>query len=652
MAIDRGYGIATSSVLADSYDLDALIADTEAAKTAALAAQVAAELAETNAETAETNAETAETNAETAETNAETAETNAETAETNAAASATTATTQATNAATSATSAATSATTATTQASTATTKASEASTSATNAATSATGAATSATTATTQATTATTQATTATTQASAASTSATAAATSATAAATSATNAATSATTASTQATNAATSATTATTQASTATTQATTATTQATTATTQATNAASSATAAAASATAAATSADNMDDIYLGAKASDPALDNDGDALTTGDWYFNTASNLSKIYNGSSFTDVATSFDGAVTINESGADVDFRVESDTNTHALFVQGSDGNVGIGTDDPAEELDISADAPSIQLSSTNASGRNYGLQSDNTGKFAFYDGTAGANRMVIDSSGNVGIGTTPETDWISNGTAIDIEDGSLISNSTTGGGHWTSSNNAKQTVNNYLTGWQYKSTDEASQHVQVNGTHVFKVAPSNTADTSITWTTAMTIENDADVTVNSGNLVIGTAGKGIDFSADSDAGGMTSELLDDYEVGTWTPTASGGASLNSAIYTKIGNLVHCQGTLTFPSQTNSGAALVESLPFTATSFSHGFTGSVRYTDYITGNPTITGNYNTTTFGIYLGTNAVSWTNMSGLRFDFDITYRTS
>jgi hypothetical protein len=37
-----------------------------------------------------------------------------------------------------------------------------------------------------------------------------------------------------------------------------------------------------------------------------------------------------------------------AVTINETGGDSDFRVESNTNTHALFVQGSDGNVGIGT----------------------------------------------------------------------------------------------------------------------------------------------------------------------------------------------------------------------------------------------------------------------------------------------------------------
>jgi hypothetical protein len=45
--------------------------------------------------------------------------------------------------------------------------------------------------------------------------------------------------------------------------------------------------------------------------------------------------------------TGVLTANGGAV-FNESGADVDFRVESNTNANALFVQGSDGNVGIGT----------------------------------------------------------------------------------------------------------------------------------------------------------------------------------------------------------------------------------------------------------------------------------------------------------------
>jgi hypothetical protein len=48
--------------------------------------------------------------------------------------------------------------------------------------------------------------------------------------------------------------------------------------------------------------------------------------------------------------TGVLTANGGAV-FNETGADVDFRVESDTVDHALFVQGSDGNVGIGTSSP-------------------------------------------------------------------------------------------------------------------------------------------------------------------------------------------------------------------------------------------------------------------------------------------------------------
>ncbi len=102
------------------------------------------------------------------------------------------------------------------------------------------------------------------------------------AATTQATNAAASATAAASSATSSASSASTATTQASNASTSA-------STAATQATNAANSATAAATSAAEAAASADNFDDVYLGAKSSDPSTDNDGDALAAGMLYFNT---------------------------------------------------------------------------------------------------------------------------------------------------------------------------------------------------------------------------------------------------------------------------------------------------------------------------------------------------------------------------
>jgi hypothetical protein len=209
-------------------------------------------------------------------------------------------------AATSATNAATSATNAASSASTASTQASNASTSATNAANSATAAASSASTASTAATNAGNSAT-------AAATSATNASNSASAASTSATNASNSATAAATSASNASTSATAAASSASAASTSASNASTSATNAANSATASASSATAAAASAAAAAASFDAFDDIYLGAKSSDPSVDNDGNALTVGDQYFNTSANELRVYNGSTWQ-AASTVGGTVT--------------------------------------------------------------------------------------------------------------------------------------------------------------------------------------------------------------------------------------------------------------------------------------------------------------------------------------------------
>lgn len=226
-----------------------------------------------------------------------------------AAASASTATTQATNAATSASTATTQATNAAASAATATTQASNASTSASNASTSATNAAASASTASTQASNASTSATNAASSATSATASASTATTQASNASTSASNASTSASNASTSATNAANSATTATTQASNAATSA-------SSASTSATNAASSASSASTSATSAAASFDSFDDRYLGPKATDPTLDNDGGALLTGALYFNTVSNEMRVYTGAAWLTAYLPASGYVTLN------------------------------------------------------------------------------------------------------------------------------------------------------------------------------------------------------------------------------------------------------------------------------------------------------------------------------------------------
>ena len=138
------------------------------------------------------------------------------------------------------------------------------------------------------------------------------AATSATAAASSATAAASSASSASTQASNASTSA---------------------STASTQATNAASSATAAASSAAAAAASADAFDDTYLGSKSSDPSVDNDGDALTSGDLYFNTSTNRLRVYNGSAWVEIDSGMTSFTLAGTSGSSQTIQ-NSDTLTIA------------------------------------------------------------------------------------------------------------------------------------------------------------------------------------------------------------------------------------------------------------------------------------------------------------------------------
>jgi hypothetical protein len=69
---------------------------------------------------------------------------------------------------------------------------------------------------------------------------------------------------------------------------------------------AAASASAAAGSASSAAASYDAFDDRYLGSKPTDPALDNDGNALITGALYFNTSSNVMRVYNGATWQDAS----------------------------------------------------------------------------------------------------------------------------------------------------------------------------------------------------------------------------------------------------------------------------------------------------------------------------------------------------------
>ena len=68
---------------------------------------------------------------------------------------------------------------------------------------------------------------------------------------------------------------------------------------------------------------------------------------------------------------------------------------------------------------------------------------------------------------------------------------------------------------------------------------------------------------MRIKDGGNVTIEDGNLVV-ASGHGIDFAATGDGSGTdTSEVLDDYEEGTWTPSLTGSGSNPSLSYTNRG-----------------------------------------------------------------------------------------
>jgi len=162
---------------------------------------------------------------------------------------------------------------------------------------------------------------------------------------------------------------------------------------------------------------------------------------------------------------------------------------------------------------------------------------------------------------------------------------------------------------------------------------------------------------MRISSTGDVTVSTGNLVIGTAGRGIDFSATSHATGKTSELFDDYEEGTWTPTPTAG-SFTSATgrYTKVGRIV--VATFAVQVNTDQGASFFQlnGLPFDNVASNAGENlSSFGFTDSgLNGN--IVGTLYTGTamiFANFSGTNyRYNTSGVSGKIFRGGVTYMSS
>jgi hypothetical protein len=138
-----------------------------------------------------------------------------------------------------------------------------------------------------------------------------------------------------------------------------------------------------------------------------------------------------------------------------------------------------------------------------------------------------------------------------------------------------------------------------------------GTEVLPIIQSSVTDqVSVANLTAGRAVSALSLTLSNGNTTQGTAATGYNFTANTPAAGMTSQLLNWYEEGTWTPVvvpSSGSITTQtcSGRYTRVGRLVTVQLSIVINNVgTASSISSISGLPFTSTNANDVGSGSFR------------------------------------------------
>ena len=315
------------------------------------------------------------------------------------------------------------------------------------------------------------------------------------------------------------------------------------------------------------------------------------------------TIASLDSVSVGGTITAVNGTFSGNVSIAgtltyEDVTNID-SVGLITARSGIHVTGVGSSVGIGTDNPGASLQITADSPGILFQDANSgateskieglSGHLY-YTTDNFNRDHIFSATDESEVLRITGDGNVGIGTNNPTKPLqvhSDSSSTVLITGAtpqLRFNSNAGDG---SDNDrvilGRASGNNQFIGGS------------VDGDAILRSATSKKV--MIGYGTTEIAQ------FNSSGLKFKTSGMGIDFSATSDGYGSTSELLDDYEEGTWDPrynttnnnigTVSYDTNNSTGIYVKVGKKVFISlvmRTTGISGGTGTGTVTITGLPF--------------------------------------------------------------
>ena len=284
--------------------------------------------------------------------------------------------------------------------------------------------------------------------------------------------------------------------------------------------------------------------------------------------------------------TITASSFVGPVTGNVTGN----VTSSSTSTFSSGINVTGGSVGIGTDNPQDILHLYGTATNFTaLAAIESSAQNDGiLQISGPNIFS----AAGVDHLDLGQNA----------------------DGATVTADSTGSG---SNHLIFQSTLNGITEERLRITSDGKMGLGIvsptgqfavsDGTRIAEINPHSSGTFignrsnhdvlfQINAATKAKIDTSGNLTVSNGNLVIGTTGKGIDFSATDDGTGSTSELLDDYEEGTFTPTAFLGNTAQTVTtatgtYTKVGNTVFFSCRLEGITKSGTGELSIGGLPYT-------------------------------------------------------------
>ena len=198
-------------------------------------------------------------------------------------------------------------------------------------------------------------------------------------------------------------------------------------------------------------------------------------------------------------------------------------------------------------------------------------------------------------MRIDSSGNLLVGKTSSDLGVTKGFEYYVGNGDSVA-------FLTRSNNPSAIFNRTGSDGtiaQFRKDGTTVGSIGSQSDHVY-ISASGTTSAGLRLQNNSIISPTKNAVVSDNTIDLGQAGgrfKDLYLSGGVYLGGTgAANKLDDYEEGTWTPTAqlySGTMTVNSATYTKIGNLVTLKASVTFDATTDNSAVSIQNVPFAHT-----------------------------------------------------------